>query len=316
MKIIITGCAGFIGYHLTQKLSENKSYTISGIDSINNYYATRIKKKRINLLKKKKNFKFIKVNLTQKKKIDNIFKKINPDIVLHIAGQPGVLYSFQNPKSYRLNNIDATKIISQLSKKYNVKKFIFASSSSVYGDQKKFPIKEEFIKRPKNFYAITKLKCEQIIKKTFSSSNTNFLIFRFFTIYGPLGRPDMFIHKLLNCIKKKKIISLHNNGLNFRDFTYIDDVVKIFIKSLKHNYKNNIFNICRSKPIKTIKLVQLIEKIYGRKSEKKLTGLVKGEMFKTHGSNNLLRRSIKSIRFTNINYGLKKTILTFKKFGY
>ena len=316
MRIIITGSAGFIGFHLPQKFLQKKNNNIIGIDTINNYYSPKIKNFRLKILKGYKNFQFLKVNIIKKKKIEKIFKKFRPNVVLHIAGQPSVLYSFKNPNSYKLNNLHATKVISTLSKKYKVDKFIFASSSSVYGDQKNFPIQENFNKNPKNFYALTKLQCEHNIKKIFLKSKTKFLIFRFFTIYGPLGRPDMFIHKLLNSIKKGKKISLYNNGLNYRDFTYIDDVVKIFEKSIIKTPKRNILNICRSNPIKTTVLVELIEKIYGKTSNKKLTGEVKGEMFKTHGSNKLLKSSIKNINFTDIKHGLKKTILTFKKFGY
>ncbi len=316
MKIVVTGSAGFIGFHLSKKLLQDKKNIVIGIDSINSYYSTQVKKKRLVLLNKNKNFKFIKANLIKKKKIKKIFERFQPNIVLHIAGQPGVLYSFKNPNSYKINNINATKTICNLSKKFNVKKFIFASSSSVYGDQKKFPIRESFKKKPKNYYAKTKLKCEEIIKKTFSFSNTNFLIFRFFTIYGPYGRPDMLIHKLLNSIKLKKNISLHNKGQNFRDFTYIDDVVKIFMYTIKNNIKINTVNICRSKPIKTLTLVSLIEKIYKKNSKKNLTGFIRGEMLKTHGSNNLLKKNIKNLKFTDIQNGLKKTILIYKKFGY
>jgi len=316
MKIVVTGSVGFIGFHLSKKLLQDKKSTIIGIDSIGSYYSTQIKKKRLALLNKNKNFKFIKANLNKKKKIEKIFEKFKPNIVLHIAGQPGVLYSFKNPNSYKINNINATKSICNVSKKFNVKKFIFASSSSVYGDQKKFPIKESYKKKPKNYYAKTKLKCEEIIKKTFLFSNTNFIIFRFFTIYGPFGRPDMFIHKLLDHIRKKKKISLHNKGQNFRDFTYIDDVVKIFMYTIKNNIKSNTVNICRSKPIKTLTLVSLIEKIYKKSSKKNLTGFIRGEMLKTHGSNNLLKKNIKNLKFTDIQNGLKKTIYIFKKFGY
>ena len=316
MKIIITGSAGFIGYHLSKKFLQNKKNNIIGIDTINDYYSPKIKNFRLKILKKYKNFKFLKLNLIKRKKVDQIFKNFRPNVVFHIAGQPSVLYSFKNPKSYKTNNIDATKVISSTSKKYGVEKFIFASSSSIYGDQKKFPISENFKKKPKNYYALTKLKCEQDIKKIFLSSKTKYLIFRFFTIYGPLGRPDMFIHKLLNSISKNKQISLYNNGLNYRDFTYIDDVLKIFERTIKFTPKNKVLNICRSKPVKTTELVKLIEKIYGKKVNKKLFGVVKGEMFKTHGSNKLLKSNFKNIRFTDIEHGIKKTISTFKKFGY
>ncbi len=316
MKILITGAAGFIGFHLSKKFSKNKKNHIIGIDSLNSYYSPKTKKFRVKQLKKFKNFKFIKINLVDKKKIDRIFKKFKPNIVMHIAGQPGVLYSFKNPNSYKVNNINVTKILSHISKKYGVEKFIFASSSSVYGDQKSFPIKENFRKKPKNYYAKTKLSCEENLKKVFHSTKTKIMIFRFFTIYGPLGRPDMLIHKLLNSIKKNQKISLYNNGQNFRDFTFIDDVLKIFQKCLKKIPKNNILNICKSKPIKTIELVKIIEKIYKKKSDKKYLGLVKGEMFKTHGCNKLLKKNFNDIKFTSVQTGLKKTISIFKKTGY
>ena len=317
MRIIITGSAGFIGYHLAKKLLKNKKNQVLGIDSLNNYYSIKVKKLRIKFLKNNKNFVYKKINLRVKSKVDKIFKIFNPDLVYHIAGQPGVLYSFKNPKSYQLNNIDATKVISSAAKKYQTKKFIFASSSSVYGDQKKFPILESAKTNPKNYYAKTKLSCEKIIKTTFIKSNTEFMIFRFFTVFGPFGRPDMFIHKFLNSIKNKKKIFLHNNGLNYRDFTYIDDLIKILILTLKKFPKDKLLNICRSKPIKTINLVKLIINFYGGKTSKIVnTGFVKGEMLKTHGSNNLLKKNFKKIKFTKLELGLKKTVDIYKKTGF
>ena len=180
MKIIITGSAGFIGYHLANQLLKNKKNHVLGIDSLNNYYSKTIKNLRIKLLKKNENFLYKKIDLRIESKIKKIFKVFKPDLVYHIAGQPGVLYSFKNPKSYQLNNIDATKVVSSVSKKFKVKKFIFASSSSVYGDQKKFPIKESFKKNPKNYYAKTKLNCERIVEKKFLNSSTDYMIFRLY----------------------------------------------------------------------------------------------------------------------------------------
>jgi len=317
MKILVTGSGGFIGYHLVSSLTKNIKNTIIGIDSVNSYYSTKIKKLRINILKKKKNFIFKKINLENKKKLERVIKEFQPDIVFHIAGQPGVLYSFKNPLSYKKNNIIATENLSLICKKYKIKKFIFASSSSVYGDQKKFPIKENFKKNPKNYYAKTKLKCEGIIKKQFINSNTEYMIFRFFTVFGPLGRPDMFIHKFLNSIKKNKKILLHNNGMNYRDFTYVDDLVKILILTMKKIPTDKILNICRSKPIKTTHLVNLINKIYGNNINKIInTGFVKGEMLKTHGSNKLLKKNFKNLKFTDFDFGLKKTIKAYKKFNF
>jgi len=317
MRILVTGTGGFIGYHLVSNLANNIKNTIIGIDSVNSYYPTKIKKLRIKLLKKKKNFTFKKINLENKKKLEAVIKEFKPNTVFHIAGQPGVLYSFKNPLSYKKNNIIATKNLSLICKKYKIKKFIFASSSSVYGDQKKFPIKENFKKNPKNYYAKTKLKCEEIIKKKFINSETEYMIYRFFTVFGPLGRPDMFIHKFLNSIKKNKRILLHNNGMNYRDFTYVDDLIKILTLTMKKIPTDKILNICRSKPIKTTHLVNLINKIYGNNTNKIInTGFVKGEMLKTHGSNKLLKKNFKNLKFTNLDFGLKKTIAAYKKFNY
>ena len=315
MKIIVTGAAGFIGFHLCKNLLKNKKITVIGIDNINSYYSKSIKKKRI-LLLKKSNFIFKKIDLINKKKLDLVIKKFNPQTIYHLAGQPGVLYSFKNPNSYKRNNITATEVLCKISKKYKIKNFIFGSSSSIYGDHKKFPIKENFKKKPKNYYAITKYKCEKIVEKNFKVSTVNYKIFRFFTVYGPYGRPDMFIHKLLNALKKNKQINIHNKGENLRDFTYIDDVVKILINYSIINNKIKILNIARSKPVKNIDLIYEIKKIYRQKKENfNFIKTVKGEMLKTHGCNKKLINNFKKFKFTKLNEGLVKTIKIFKKYG-
>tara|TARA_B100000214_G_scaffold373225_1_gene353112 strand:- start:774 stop:1724 length:951 start_codon:yes stop_codon:yes gene_type:complete len=310
-KILITGSSGFIGFHLAKNLS--KIYKVIGLDNHNNYYSKKIKKKRLSILKKNKNFSFKKIDLKNKNELEKVFNKFKPSIVFHIAGQPGVLYSFKNPKSYKLNNTQTTNIVSNLCKKNNIEKLIFASSSSVYGDQKKFPIKEHFKTNPKNPYARTKIESEKIIFKNLKKSKTDFLIFRFFTVYGSFGRPDMFIHKFLNSIKNKKTIKLHNKGMNFRDFTYIDDVVSILKMSIDKKISKKILNICRSKPILTLDLVKMILKIYGiKKANLRETKFVKGEMLKTHGSNMNLRKYFGKIKFTDIKKGIKYTIQNYK----
>ena len=312
-KILITGSSGFIGFHISRFLIKKK-YIVVGIDSHNNYYSKNIKNKRLSILKKNKNFFFYKIDINNEGKLKKVFNKFLPDSVIHLAGQPGVLYSFKNPKSYYVNNTNATKTLCKICKDFKIKKFIFGSSSSVYGDQKNFPILENAKPNPKNVYAKTKLQSEGIVNKTFLRSRTNFIIFRFFTVFGPYGRPDMFIHKFLNHIKLNKLINIHNNGLNFRDFTFVDDVVKILEKSLKKKISNKIINICRSKPILTKNLIKIILKYYpAKKNLLKKTVFVKGEMYKTHGSNTKLKKIFGRIKFTDLENGLKKTIKNYIK---
>ena len=315
-RILVTGSSGFIGYHLCNFLS--KKFEVFGVDNHNNYYSKNLKSKRLNILKKNKKFKFRKIDLNNKSKLKKIFFDFKPEIIFHLAGQPGVLYSFKNPRSYYKNNVDATRLLCNLTKEHNVKKFILGSSSSVYGDQEKFPITENFNLKPKNPYAKTKYSSEKITKKILKNSNTNFIIFRFFTVYGPLGRPDMFIHKFLNSLNKNLLIKLHNGGSNFRDFTYVGDVINILSKVIKKKLKNETINICRSKPIITNRLVSLIIKIYKTKKKPKIQKIdfVKGEMLKTHGSNKKLKKEFGNIKFTDIKKGLNETIKVYKKLKF
>ena len=200
MKIFITGAAGFIGYHLTKELL-NLKYSIIGIDNLNNYYSPKYKLDRVKNLKKNKKFKFLKIDLKNKKKLSLIFKKYKPEIIYHLASQPGIMYSFKNPKTYIENNIKVTENLISKSKKFNVKKFFFSFFSSVYGLKKKFPIKENVSLKPINLYAKTKLKCEKILIKEFKNQDIDLKIFRPFTVYGDFARPDMIF---LTFLKKRE----------------------------------------------------------------------------------------------------------------
>ena len=314
MRILITGVAGFIGFHLATELSKKK-HQIIGIDNLNNYYSPKYKSQRLNLIKKKKNFKFLKIDLKKKKNLISIFKKWKPSIVYHLASQPGIMYSFKNPKTYITNNISATKNLIDVSLKYKVKKFYFTSSSSVYGDKEKFPIKENSKLKPINIYAKTKKECEKILLKFFKNSNVDLKIFRPFTVYGPYARPDMIFITYMNKISNEEDFFLYNNGNYVRDFTYVADLVKILSKFLKiEKLKYNIFNICSSKPIKVKKLIDIINANINYKPKILLRPYRKGEMIKTYGCNKLIKKTLKFNKFTSLEDGIQKTLIWYKKF--
>ncbi|WP_099340024.1 NAD-dependent epimerase/dehydratase family protein [Candidatus Fonsibacter ubiquis] len=309
MIYLLTGSSGFIGFHLANELLRNPKNKVYGLDSLNKYYSISLKKKRTNILKKKKNFKFLNINLCNYNLSKKIILEIKPNFIFHLAGQPGVIYSFKDPVSYKNNNILATKNLLKIIRLIKVKKFIFSSSSSVYGEQKKFPIKENFKLNPINYYAVTKLKCENLIRKKLKELKIPYIIFRLFTVYGPMGRPDMFIYSAVKKINKSKLITLYNHGKSLRDFTYIDDVVKAFIKSISKKISNNpIINICSSNPINILKITNTIGKLLKKKIRIQFRNSRKGEIDKTHGSNALLKRIFKVKKFTDITKGLRNII--------
>jgi UDP-glucuronate 4-epimerase len=315
MKYLITGSAGFIGFHLANSILKNKNNQVFGIDNLNNYYSISLKKKRTRILKKNKNFFFKKIDLTRFSILKNYITRIKPDYIFHLAGQPGVVYSFKNPMSYKKNNVEATENIIRILPYIKIKKFIFSSSSSVYGDQKTFPIKETVKLRPKNYYALTKLKCEKIITNKLKENNIPYFIFRFFTVYGSLGRPDMFIYSTISKLKKNEKIILYNKGDYLRDFTYVDDVINILRKSIyKQVTSSPIINICGSRPLKVTKVLNIIGKNIGKKVSIVFKPKRKGEMQKTHGSNLYLKKIFKLKNFINFNIGIKKLIIEEKKY--
>ena len=316
MKILITGVAGFIGFKLAEKLLKD-SHTIYGVDNINNYYSVNLKKQRLKILKKNKNFLFKKIHIENKKKLNNFLNKKKIDIIYHLAAQAGVRYSLVNPESYLKSNIEGFFNILEFARLKKIKKIIYASSSSVYGDQKKFPIKENFSKNQKNLYAITKDFNEKLAQLYFDNFKLKLVGLRFFTVYGAWGRPDMIYFKYLNSLKFNRSITLYNNGNHYRDFTYIDDVVEMMIKikNLDNSiFTNKTFNICSGKSINLIKYLKEIEKLYGKKCKIKKIGKQKIEIFKTHGDNTLIRKLINKNKFINYKIGLKETVNWFKNF--
>ena len=196
MKILVTGCAGFIGFHLCNFYLNRKNIIIYGIDNLNDYYSVEYKKKRLKILKKNKNFKFHKIDISNYQKLKTIFKKNKFDFVINLAAQAGVRYSITNPSEYVKSNINGFFNIIELSRIHKIKKIIYASSSSVYGEKKVFPLKENMKLAPKNIYSLSKKNNEDMAKIYSAYYGIKFVGLRFFTIYGEWGRPDMLILKI------------------------------------------------------------------------------------------------------------------------
>ena len=314
MNILITGAAGFIGHSLVDRLSKNKKNTIIGIDNFNTYSGKDIKKLRIKILKKYENFKFKKIDITNKKKIKNFFKKNYFDIVVHLAAEVGVRYSIVRPDKYIKTNINGFFNIVESLKYNEPKKFLFASSSSVYGDCKSFPLKENQNLHPKNIYALSKKNNEEIANVYSKKYKTKFIGLRFFTVFGELGRPDMFFFKLLFTAFKNKKLYVNNFGNHYRDFTYIKDVINILIKLMrvKLSKKYQVLNVCSSRPIYLKKFIKISEK-FSKKINIINVPAHPADVYKTHGSNKKLLKLIKSIKFTKLETAIKNTIISYKR---
>lgn len=311
MNILVTGAAGFIGYNLI-KLLLKKKLLVYGIDNFDNYYSEKYKYKRVKDLKKDKNFFFSKIDITDKKKIENYFKKKNIDFIVHLAAQAGVRHSLINPQKYIDVNIFGFLNVIEEARKNNIKNFFYASSSSVYGDTKKFPLKENQILNPKNIYGLSKKLNEQIALCYTNWFRMNCTGLRFFTVYGEWGRPDMFMYKLFKASKNNEVFYLNNYGNHKRDFTYINDVIYAIYKLiLKKQKKNNIFNICSNKPIQISKIINHFKKKNNIKV--KLIEMQKADVKDTHGSNSKLKKELKSFRISKFYNCFDKTYDWYKK---
>tara|TARA_A100000164_G_C21834667_1_gene737075 strand:- start:270 stop:1238 length:969 start_codon:yes stop_codon:yes gene_type:complete len=316
-KILITGVAGFIGYHLAKKLIK-KNYKIIGIDNLNDYYDPKLKKERLHQIKKK--ITFYKLNILNYNLLEKIFKKYKPSIVINLAAQAGVRYSLTNPKSYISTNLLGFFNVIELSKIYKVKHFIFASSSSVYGLNKKLPFKETMkTDNVASIYGATK-KSNELIAHSYSHiHNLPCTGLRYFTVYGPWGRPDMALFKFTKQIINQQKITVFNNGLMSRDFTYIDDITEYTFKILnkipnKSNIPFQIFNLGNKKPIKILKFIKILENVLKKKAQIKYLNFQKTEIKNTSSNTNLLYKTLKIKKLTPIKIGITNFVKWYKMY--
>ena len=335
-KIIITGAAGFIGFHACQKLLK-KGYRVIGIDNINNYYDVNLKYKRLEILKElipnSCNWEFIKADLVDKKKMMSIFDQHKPEIVINLAAQAGVRYSLINPCEYINSNIVGFTNIMECCKELEVKNFLYASSSSVYGGNTKIPFSEEDrVDHPVSIYGATK-KTNELIAHTYSHLyNIPTTGLRFFTVYGPWGRPDMAPMIFADAIINEKPIKIFNFGEMSRSFTYIDDVIKALEKliekpaSINKDFKKDdpkpstswspyrVFNIGNQKSINLMDFILSLEKELSNKAIKEFAEMQPGDVKDTLADNSKIINWLGDIQETPLDIGVKKFVNWYKSF--
>ncbi len=262
--ILLTGAAGFIGSKTAEKLLD-KGTTVIGVDNLNDYYDVKLKHHRLKDLRKHKNFIFYKVDMENYSALNRIFSKHQCGAVINLAARAGVRYSMENPFVYFTTNSNGTLNLLELCRKYNIKKFILASTSSLYAGQK-MPFKENLsVNTPISPYAASKKSAEVLAYTYHYLYKIDVTIFRYFTVYGPAGRPDMSIFRFIKWIDEGKPIQLFGDGSQSRDFTYVDDIAEGTIKGLKKTGFKTI-NLGGNKPYHLTEMISLIEGLLGKKA--------------------------------------------------
>ncbi len=328
-KILVTGAAGFIGFHLTQNLLIRGDRLI-GIDNLNDYYDVNLKKARLNILKKQENFSFYPLDLQDKNGIEKLFLEEKFDIVVNLAAQAGVRYSLKNPYAYVDSNLVGFMNILEGCRHQQVKHLVFASSSSVYGNNKKIPFStNDNVDHPVSLYAATK-KANELMAYTYShlyQIPTTGL--RFFTVYGPWGRPDMALFTFTKNILENKPIDVFNYGKMQRDFTYIDDIVEGVVRvidKIPHNAENNnnsdsnhqnpykIYNIGNNQPVELLRFIEVIEDCLKIKAKKNLLPIQPGDVPITYADVDDLVENVGFKPSTPIEIGIANFINWYRLF--
>ncbi len=311
-KVLVTGSSGFIGMHLCQNLL-NDGYFVEGIDDMNDYYDISLKEARLNILSDYDNFTFNKIDISNLKEVERVFDKFKPEKVVNLAAQAGVRYSIENPYKYIQSNVVGFTNIIQACKNYSVEGLIYASSSSVYGGNKKTPFSvDDRVDKPLTIYGASK-KANELIAYSYShlyDLNTTGL--RFFTVYGPWGRPDMAMYIFADKIWNGEKISVFNHGDMKRDFTYIGDIVDGIRSSIENNYSCEIFNLGNNCCENIMDMIIYIEKALERKAEINFIDNQLGDVQKTLADINHTKNKLNYEPKTSIKDGIPKFIEWYK----
>lgn len=331
-KILVTGAAGFIGFHLSNRLLA-EGYGVTGLDNLNDYYDVNLKQARLDILMKNSDFRFVKANLTDRQVVDETFRDRKFDYVVHLAAQAGVRYSLQNPYAYLDSNLHGFLNILEACRHHRPEHLIYASTSSVYGANTKQPFSvHDNVDHPISLYAATK-KANELMAHTYAALyNIPTTGLRFFTVYGPWGRPDMALFLFTKAILEGKAIDVYNYGRMKRDFTYIDDIVEGLVRLLPRipqpdkNWSGmhpdpatsfapyRLYNIGNNKPVELMRFIEVLEEKLGRKAEKNFLPIQDGDVPETYADVNDLMRDTGFKPSTSIEEGIGKFVDWYKSF--
>lgn len=315
MKILVTGAAGFIGFHLSHRLASSGSAEVLGIDNLNDYYSVALKRDRVTELEKLDGFRFVQCDFADEKAFSELYRAFRPDYVVHLGAQAGVRYSIQNPQAYTHSNLVGFANVLDSVRQLPPKHLVFASSSSVYGAEAQVPFREDApLGRPLSYYAATKQANELL---AYSHARNHGLLItglRFFTVYGPWGRPDMTPLLFSKAIRLGQPIKLYNKGLYRRDFTYVDDIVEGVAKVLLYPPRQRpeppfrLFNLGHNRPIEMIRFVQILEEALGTKALVELLPAQPTEMPETCADLSAVQAAVGYSPKTSLEDGVRKLV--------
>lgn len=319
--ILVTGSAGFIGYHLSKKLLD-EGFAVVGIDNLNDYYDVRFKLDRLEQLKPYEDYNFFKIDISDKALLEKVFADVRPDIVVNLAAQAGVRYSITNPDAYISSNLVGFFNVLECCRHNMVEHLVYASSSSVYGSNKKVPYSvEDRVDNPVSLYAATKKSNELMAhaySKLYGIPATGL---RFFTVYGPFGRPDMAYFSFTNKILAGEAIKIFNNGDLYRDFTYIDDIIQGLMRIIpkppvenEDGVRYKVYNIGNNKPENLLHFVEVLEKCLGRKANKEFLPMQQGDVYQTFADVSDLERDFGFKPDTSLEDGLTKFVKWYNQY--
>ena len=311
----MTGGAGFIGFHTARALL-GRGEEVTIVDNFNDYYNPNLKEARVRVLTEEyRKMKVVRADITDEKKMEEIFKEGKFDKVCHLAAQAGVRHSLEAPREYERNNVFGTLSILEQCRRQGVKNLVFASSSSVYGDGSKIPYREDDrADKPISVYAVTKKANEEMAYTYHRLFGLNCTGLRFFTVYGPWGRPDMGVFQFMKRVAEREPIEVYNYGKMARDFTYVDDIVEGVAAALDKSFPYEIFNLARGESVNLLDYIKEVEKNFGREAKKIMKELPAGDMEVTSADISKAREKLGYEPKVSVKEGVKRMVEWYKKY--